>query len=55
MQQCPECDYIYDESEYSKCPRCYPDDGQPEKVIVFDREKGEAIIVSKSEAWKYTT
>ena len=22
MQQCPECDRVYDESEYSKCPYC---------------------------------
>ena len=22
MQQCPECDMVYDESEYSKCPYC---------------------------------
>ncbi len=22
MQQCPECDMVYDESEYSHCPYC---------------------------------
>ena len=22
MQMCPECDRVYDESEYSKCPYC---------------------------------
>jgi RNA polymerase subunit RPABC4/transcription elongation factor Spt4 len=22
MQMCPECDMVYDESEYSHCPYC---------------------------------
>lgn len=22
MQMCPECDRVYDESEYAKCPYC---------------------------------
>lgn len=22
MQMCPECDKVYDESEYSRCPYC---------------------------------
>ena len=25
MQMCPFCDKVYDESEYSRCPRCYED------------------------------
>lgn len=23
MQMCPDCGYVYDESEYARCPRCY--------------------------------
>ena len=23
MQMCPNCDRVYDESEYSKCPYCH--------------------------------
>ena len=23
MQMCPNCDKVYDESEYSRCPYCY--------------------------------
>lgn len=22
MTMCPICDYVYDESEYTRCPRC---------------------------------
>lgn len=22
MQMCPMCDYVYDEAEYTHCPRC---------------------------------
>ena len=29
MQQCPECDRFYDESEYAKCPFCHPDGMRP--------------------------
>lgn len=31
MQMCPNCDRIYDESEYSRCPYC---SGEIECVIV---------------------
>ena len=24
MQQCGNCGFVYDESEYSKCPKCHP-------------------------------
>ena len=22
MSMCPDCDYVYDESEYAYCPKC---------------------------------
>lgn len=53
MQMCPECNRIYDESDYALCPYCYDTDNSEPEVIVFDRERGKAIIVSKSEAHKY--
>ena len=35
MQMCPNCDRVYDESEYSHCPYCHPydeDDGRERTV-----------------------
>lgn len=56
MQMCGDCGKVYDESEYSKCPYChgfgYESDEEP-MVIVYDRDKKEAITVPKSEAYKY--
>ena len=53
MQMCPECGGVYDESDYALCPRCYDSNTSEPEVIVFDRESGEAIVVPKSEAYKY--
>lgn len=53
MQMCPNCDKVYDESEYAKCPRCHPDRKKEQTVIVFDKRDGKAKSVPKSEAHKY--
>lgn len=56
MQMCPNCDRVYDESEYSRCPHCHPydeDDGRERTVIVYDRDEGRAKYVPESEAEKY--
>lgn len=36
MQMCPNCDKVYDESEYSHCPYCYDDYDDEYTNIVFD-------------------
>lgn len=47
MQMCPNCDHVYDESEYARCPRCHKDDyddyreSKPEKFLVWDPKTGE--------------
>lgn len=55
MQMCPNCDRVYDESEYSRCPHCHPDynGGRERTVIVYDRDEGRAKYVPESEAEKY--
>ena len=54
MQMCPDCEKIYDESEYTKCPFCYGEDDDGEcMVIVYDKEEGRAKYVPESEAEKY--
>lgn len=55
MQMCPNCDKIYDESEYSSCPYCHNDeDYRSERdVIVYDRDENRAKCVPESEAEKY--
>lgn len=43
MQMCPNCDRVYDESEYSRCPYCHPYDedyGRERTLIVYDRDEG---------------
>ena len=56
MQMCPYCDKVYDESEYSRCPFCHPDDDDDRRertVIVYDRDEGRTKYVPESEAEKY--
>lgn len=36
MQMCPECDRVYDESEYSRCPYC---SGELEWVTIEQKVK----------------
>ena len=47
MQMCPECGYVYDESEYTKCPKCYGYDYFP--TIAFCRNKNNNKLVIKKE------
>ena len=54
MQMCPDCERVYDVSEYGQCPYCHPyDDGRERTVIVYDRDEGRAKYVPESEAEKY--
>ncbi len=49
MQMCSECNKIYDESEYSRCPRCYKNYNEEKYYIVYDDEKEEAVTLSEDE------
>lgn len=53
MQVCPECERVYDESEDCECPYCHAGGEDYSHVIVYDREKGEAIVVPREEAHLY--
>jgi len=46
MQMCPNCNRIYDESDYAKCPFCYDDDPRPVYHIVYDKDLGKAESLS---------
>ena len=46
MQMCPNCNKIYDESEYSKCPFCHDEDTRPVYHIVYDRDLGKALSLT---------
>lgn len=35
MQMCPDCDRVYDESEYCHCPYCY-DDSETIHIVCDD-------------------
>ena len=52
MQMCPDCERVYDESEYGQCPYCHPydyDDGRERTVIVYDRdESAERALLAES-------
>ncbi len=49
MQMCPECEKIYDESEYCKCPYCHPEGYGEQHYIVYDADIGKALELTKSE------
>ena len=54
MQMCPECNRVYDESDNSKCPYCYPCcENSNIYYIVYDRDEKIAKSVPESEVWKY--
>ncbi len=36
MQMCPDCNRVYDESEYTRCPYCYSG---------YNRRRGRMAIV----------
>ena len=48
MQMCPWCDTVYDESEYSKCPRCHPDDNV-EKIHIVCDDDGTVLELTDTE------
>lgn len=49
MQMCPECGYVYDESDYAKCPRCYRGRSFGKSMVSYHQVKiNKAIPVSKS-------
>lgn len=51
---CPNCENVYDESEYANCPYCHREDtGRGRMVIVYDKEERRAKVVPESEADKY--
>lgn len=49
MQMCPWCDKVYDESEYSRCPYCHPDDYREQIHIVYDDNIGNALELTDEE------
>lgn len=49
MQMCPNCDKVYDESEYSRCPYCNDDDYGERIHIVYDDNIGEALELTDEE------
>lgn len=40
MQMCPNCNKVYDESEYSRCPYCHKNDEVERINIVYDDKQG---------------
>ena len=48
MQMCPWSDTVYDESEYSKCPRCHPDDNV-EKIHIVCDDDGTVLELTDAE------
>ncbi|MDD4509375.1 MAG: hypothetical protein PHY23_00420 [Oscillospiraceae bacterium] len=51
MQMCGQCNKVYDESEYAKCPFCSKEEYT--HVIVFDKNDGTAKSVPQEDAQLY--
>lgn len=49
MQMCPWCNKVYDESEYSRCPYCYPDNHREQIHIVYDDNIGKVLELTDEE------
>lgn len=49
MQMCPECESIYDESEYCKCPYCSDEDYGERINIVYDSNTNEVLELTDDE------
>lgn len=49
MQMWPWCDKVYDESEYSRCPYCHPNDYREQINIVYDDNIGKALELTDEE------
>ena len=45
---CPWCGKVYDESEYSKCPKCHPTSYREKLYIVCD-DDGTVLELTESE------
>ncbi len=51
MQMCPDCGKVYDESEYSKCPRCYPNQfriASKNSLFSVIKRQSQSFAVKKS-------
>lgn len=46
MQMCPNCDKVYDESEYSRCPYCYE---EREVIHIVCDDDGSVLELTDSE------
>ena len=56
MQMCERGKHTYDESEYARCPYCYPKDyynDRPTHVIGYDKKTGEPKLVPIADAHLY--
>ncbi len=49
MQMCPNCDKVYDESEYSVCPYCNYSYSGKTIHIVYDDDIGKALELTDEE------
>lgn len=47
---CGNCNKVYDESEYAKCPFCSKKKCESTHVIVFDKREGVTKTVPREEA-----
>lgn len=48
MQMCPDCEKIYDESEYSHCPYCH-DDSDCECINIVCDDDGTVLELTDAE------
>lgn len=46
MQMCPNCDRVYDESEYSRCPYCYV---EVERINIVCDDDGTVLELTDDE------
>lgn len=49
MQMCPYCNKVYDETEYSRCPCCYPDESREQIHIVYDDKIDKVLELTNEE------
>ena len=49
MQVCGNCGKAYDESEYSKCPDCHPEENNSKINIVYDDKTGQVQELTDEE------
>ena len=51
---CPNCDKVYDESEYSHCPYCY-DDYDNEHINIVCDDDGTVLELTDAEYDEFKT